>query len=150
MVSELEAQLRRILAEIVSSSAARKIVVAGPGTGKATLFRWLLEARVGPRDGRLVLTFITNLRAELDGALGELARVFTFHGYCRQLLHHRPELRPGLSESFRYYPPLPSLIASDWAVARGLPTPKFVGLMRRLEPGAATAFSLELLRCRQL
>jgi len=143
MAPELEAQLRRILEEIVNSGAVRKIVVAGPGTGKTTLFRRLLEARVGPRDGRLVLTFINNLRAELEEALGELARVFTFHGYCRQLLHRRSELRPGLSEGFRYYPPLPSLIVSDWAVARGRPTPTFVGLMRRLEPGAATAFSLE-------
>ncbi len=89
------------------------------------------------------ITFINNLRAELDEALGELARVFTFHGYCRRRLHRTPELRTGLTEGFRYYPPLPSLIESDWAIARGRPAPKFVGLMRRLEPGAATAFSLE-------
>ena len=143
MVSELEAQLRRILEGIVESGAARKIVVAGPGTGKTMLFRRLLAAREGPRDGHLVLTFINNLRAELEEALGELARVLTFHGYCRQLLHRRLELRSGLTESFRYYPPLPSLIASDWTIARGRPTPKFVDLMRRLEHGPATAFSLE-------
>ena len=143
MMPDLEAALRSILEEIVGSDAARKIVVAGPGTGKTTLFRRLLEAGEGPRDGRLVLTFINNLRAELDEALGELARVFTFHGYCRRLLHRSPELRAGLTEGFRYYPPLPTLIESDWSAARGRPVPKLVGLMRRLEPGAATAFSLE-------
>ncbi len=143
MVPEHQARLRRILEEIVTSDAARKIVVAGPGTGKTTLFRRLLEARVGPRDGRLVLTFITNLRAELEEALGDRARVLTFHGYCRQLLHRQADIRAGLSDSFRYYPPLPSLIASDWVIGRGRPTPAFVSLMRRFEPGAATAFSLE-------
>src|SRR6266446_8000047 len=106
MVPELEAQLRRILEEIVNSGAARKIVVAGPGTGKTTLFRRLLEARIGPRDGRLVLTFINNLRAELQEALGERARVFTFHGYCRRLVHRSAALRAGLTDGFRYYPPL--------------------------------------------
>lgn len=138
-----EAQLRRILDEIVGSDAPRKIVVAGPGTGKTTLFRQLLAQRDGPRDGRLVLTFINNLRTELEEALGALARVFTFHGYCRRLLHRRAELRGGLTEGFRYYPPLPALIEADWAAAHGRPVPKFVGQMRRLEPGTATAFSVE-------
>jgi len=143
VIPELEERLRRILEEIVGSTAARKIVVAGPGTGKTTLFRRLLEHRDGPRDGRLVLTFINSLRAELEEALGALARVFTFHGYCRRLLHSRAELRAGLSEGFRYYPPLPALIEADWAAARGGQVPKFVGLMRRFESGAATAFSIE-------
>ena len=59
MLPELEAQLEQILNSIVSSEAPRKVIVAGPGTGKTTLFRRLLQARDGPRDGRLVLTFIT-------------------------------------------------------------------------------------------
>ncbi len=143
MLAELEAQLQAILEVIVASAAPRKVIVAGPGTGKTMLFRRLLQARDGPRDDRLVLTFINNLKAELDEALGELARVLTFHGYCRHLLHRRPQLRAGLSEGFRYYPPLPFLIESDWAIARGRPVPKFVGLMRRLEPGEATAFYLD-------
>jgi superfamily I DNA/RNA helicase len=143
MLAELEAQLEAILGGIIGSTAPRKVIVAGPGTGKTTLFQRLLQARDGPRDERLVLTFINNLKAELDEALGELARVLTFHGYCRHLLHRRPQLRAGLSEGFRYYPPLPSLIESDWEIARGQPVPKFVGLMRRLEPGDATAFYLQ-------
>lgn len=143
MLPELEARLQHILDGIVASNARRKVIVAGPGTGKTALFRRLLEAHDGPRDGRLVLTFINNLRAELNEALGELARVLTFHGYCRHLLHLRPRLREGLGADFRYYPPLPTIVESDWASSRGGQVPKFVGLMRRLEAGDATAFYLQ-------
>ncbi len=143
MSPDIESQLQALIDGIVRSAASRKVVVAGPGTGKTTLFRRLLEVREGQRDERLVLTFINNLRAELDEALGELARVLTFHGYCNHLLHLRPQLRVGLSDAFHYYPALPSLIGSDWAIIRGRPVPKFVALMRLLEPGDATTFYLE-------
>jgi superfamily I DNA/RNA helicase len=143
MPTEIETQFQAIVDGIVGSQAPRKVIVAGPGTGKTTLFRKILQVRDHPRDNRLILTFINNLKVELDEALGELARVLTFHGYCRHLLHSRPQLRIGLSETFHYYPPLPSLIESDWSISRGLPVPKLIGLMRRLEPGDATDFFLE-------
>ena len=49
-------------------------VEAVAGTGKTTLFRRLLEARDGPRDGRLVLTFINNLRGRPRGGARRRAR----------------------------------------------------------------------------
>ena len=139
----LEAQVEEILTEIIGSAAPRKVIVAGPGTGKTTLFRRFLQARDGLRDERLVLTFINNLKAELDEAFGQLARVLTFHGYCRHLLHRRPRMRAGLSENFHYFPPLPSLIGSDWAVTRSVSVPQFVGQMRRLELGEEADFYLQ-------
>jgi broad-specificity NMP kinase len=41
-------------------------VVAGPGTGKTTLFKKLLESSAGDKKSRLTLTLITNLKAELE------------------------------------------------------------------------------------
>jgi len=46
MLPELEAQLEQILDSIVSSEAPRKVIDAGPGTGKTTLFRRLLQATI--------------------------------------------------------------------------------------------------------
>jgi hypothetical protein len=143
MPTEHETRLQAVIDEIVASQAPRRVIVAGPGTGKTTLFRRILQVGDSPRDDRLVLTFINNLKAELDEALGELAQVLTFHAYCRRLLHSRSQLRAGLSEAFHYYPPLPSLIESDWEISHGRPVPKVVSLMQRLEPGDATNFYME-------
>ena len=48
--------------EILSSASQKKLIVAGPGAGKTTLFKMLLERSPGDQSERLVLTFITNLR----------------------------------------------------------------------------------------
>lgn len=140
MCTDLEAQLQALIDGIVQSNSSRKVVVAGPGTGKTTLFRKLLESRSSSREEHLILTFINNLKAELDETLGELACVRTFHGYCRHLLHHQAQVRAGLSDAFIYYPALPSLIESDWKICRSQPLPRFVKLMRQLEPGDGTNF----------
>lgn len=136
MWTDLEAQLQALIDGIVLSNSFRKVVVAGPGTGKTTLFRKLLESRTSSCDEHLVLTFINNLKAELDEALGELACVWTFHGYCCHLLHRQARVRAGLSESFRSYPALPSLIKSHWEMGLSQPVPKFANLMRQLELGS--------------
>ena len=54
-----------------ASKARKKLVVAGPGAGKTTLFRKLLDSADGTADQRLVLTFINNLKADLEGSLGD-------------------------------------------------------------------------------
>jgi hypothetical protein len=58
---------------VVVSPAAKRLVVAGPGTGKTTLFKQLLQADGGPADKSVVLTFINNLADELRRDLGTLA-----------------------------------------------------------------------------
>jgi hypothetical protein len=104
--------------EILSSASQKKLIVAGPGAGKTTLFKMLLERSPGDQSERLVLTFITNLRDDLEKDLGELAKVFTLHGYCQSLLHKpaNSKLRDGLTSSFRCLPGLASLIKKDWSI----------------------------------
>jgi superfamily I DNA/RNA helicase len=141
MFEELEVELRTATDAILNSPAAKKVVVAGPGTGKTYLFRKILE-RFDDQD-TLVLTFINNLKNDLERDLGELAHVFTFHGYCRHLLHKHPSLRLGLSDHFEYFPPLVLLVKRDWEILKGTEAPPFDGLMRDLVLPDITNFYLE-------
>lgn len=93
---------------IVQSTALYKIIVAGPGTGKSFTFKALLETKNGQN---LALTFINNLASELQKDLGELAESYTFHGYCKKLLHRISV--DGIDTDFHYFPKLPILVALD-------------------------------------
>jgi len=55
---ELEAAIERIL----KSTSRKKLVVAGPGTGKSSLFKQMLRLAGGSLEDRLVLTFMTLLQ----------------------------------------------------------------------------------------
>jgi superfamily I DNA/RNA helicase len=84
--NNVERELNDAVDRTLACESHKKLVVAGPGAGKTTLFRKLLDkADGGPRQ-RLVLTFINNLKADLDRSLGDAAEVFTLHGYCQHLL----------------------------------------------------------------
>lgn len=128
---------------IIKSGSNKRLVIAGPGTGKTYLFRRILEANPGDRNRRLILTFINNLADELERELGHLSRVYTFHAYCHLLLRRQMGLRGDLLERFRYFPKLVRLIKSDWEATRGSEAPLFVTLMRNVERGAALDFYLE-------
>lgn len=143
MPANFEEELRQAVDRVISSTSRKKLVVAGPGTGKTTLFRKLLEHVNGDNDAKLVLTFLNNLKKELDEKLSDLGAVFTFHGYCHMLLRRHGELREGLTKDFHYFPGLASLIKSDWELAHGTSAPRFVGLMRDLHDGAETKFYLD-------
>jgi superfamily I DNA/RNA helicase len=99
---------------IVESSAAKKVVIAGPGTGKTYNFRRALE-QVGGKG--LALTFIRALRAQLEKDLGDLGQVNTLHGYCKHLAHAVGI--KGLTQKFDYYPPLLLLVAQDLHLLTG-------------------------------
>lgn len=135
-------ELERATQRVLDSAARRKLIVAGPGTGKTTLFKKLLEATGGYAKQRLVLTFINNLKNDLERDLGHLASVFTLHGYCQAVLHKRHEVRGALTTGFRCIPGLASVIKSDWTYIKGGEAPHFVHLMRNLEPGPETDFYL--------
>jgi len=140
---DFEEELRRAVNRILASGAPKKLIVAGPGTGKTTLFRKLLEqTRSGDRNN-LVLTFINNLKDELHEKLSDIAQVSTFHGYCHFLLRRDPYLRTGLSDEFHYFPSLASLIKTDWELLHGGEAPRFVGAMRALEEGPHTEFYIK-------
>ena len=117
---------------MVASTADKRLVVAGPGTGKTTLFKQLLHAKQSPVDRNLVLTFINNLVTELRRDLGDLALVFTFHSFCHRLLRQSAILRSPLPKDFHYLPKLPHVINEDWSIGTGTALPKFVSMMRTL------------------
>lgn len=133
MANDVERELREAVGRILASKSRKKLVVAGPGAGKTTLFRELLDQAAGASERRLVLTFINNLKIDLERSLSNAAKVFTLHGYCQYLLRRHEALRSGLSADFRCYPGLASLIKKDWEWLRKSEAPKFVDLMRDLD-----------------
>lgn len=127
-----EAELTAAIEAVLNSSSDKKLVIAGPGTGKTTLFKRLLELAPGEPDQRIVLTFINNLKDDLEDDLGGLAQVFTLHSYCLGLLYRDPALRGSLSLDFRCCPGLASLIEEDWEFIKQGDAPQFIGEMRSL------------------
>jgi hypothetical protein len=143
MPTHHEDALRAATDAILESEEPRRLVVAGPGAGKTYLFRESLHRLTGEREQRLVLTFINNLKNDLERDLGTLAQVFTFHGFCRSLLHRSAPIRGALTEHFHYFPQLPSLIKSDWELTHDEAAPHFVGMMRTLSITEAFDFYLQ-------
>lgn len=99
---------KKYLDQIVSSSAPKKLIVAGPGTGKSFTFKTLLAEKPG---ANLALTFIKALHLELARTLEGLADSYTFHGFSKKLLHEMPT--EGITTGVSYYPPLIILLADD-------------------------------------
>ena len=110
-----EAGRAAALADILGSSAPKKLIVAGPGTGKSFTFKKVLET--APGGPKLALTFINALAADLGENLGSLAETYTFHGYCRRMLHTTPTA--GISMGVDYYPQLLQIQAADQTVLSG-------------------------------
>src|ERR1700674_3174326 len=119
MPNDVEKQLKDAIDKILGSKSLKKLIVAGPGAGKTTLFKLLLESTPGDEKSRLVLTFINNLKDDLEPDLSGLATVFTLHGYCQSLLRRNAGLRDGLTGSFRCLPGMASLIKKDWKYLLG-------------------------------
>ena len=121
----MEDQLRQLIEQrtaasdaIVNSPATKRLIVSGPGTGKSFTFRRSLAKAIQEAGGGkgLALTFIRNLVADLEKDLGDLADVFTFHGYCKHLMHSHDVA--GLSDG-DYYPPLLELVVGDVLIVDG-------------------------------
>jgi len=94
---------------ILNSTFKKKLIIAGPGTGKTYIFKTLLK-KIKNDSGEvgLALTFIKNLIADLKVDLEGVADVFTFHGFCKsKLLTFR-------SDDFEYFPDLLKIIEQDF------------------------------------
>src|SRR6266446_5065304 len=76
MPDDVKRALDEAIERILASKSPKKLVVAGPGAGKTTLFRKLLDGSASSADHRLVLTFINNLKADLEGSKLERSRDF--------------------------------------------------------------------------
>lgn len=137
-----EIELKAITDEILASNSPRKLVVGGPGTGKTFLFGKLLEAAPGISNQRIILTFINNLKDDLEKDLGHLAGVHTLHSYCLSLLRRDGRFRVGISQQFHCFPGLASLICDDWEYIEGSESPHFVSEMRDLIPDNHLGFYL--------
>jgi superfamily I DNA/RNA helicase len=75
------------LDEIINSDHRRKLIVAGPGTGKT--FTFGEGFKKSKENNNLALTFIRKLVEDMGKELGDHAEVKTFHAYCKKLLHER-------------------------------------------------------------
>jgi len=102
-------------ADIRASKAPKKLIVAGPGTGKSFMFGLLLQDIPKDRPS-LVFTLINNLVDELTRDVAKLENdqitVNTLHGYCKEMLHKENAL-DGINSNFEYFPPLPLLVQAD-------------------------------------
>jgi hypothetical protein len=98
---------RHTALSIISCVADKRLIVSGPGTGKTFTFQEALKA-TGAKG--LALTFIRNLVTDLTDSLDELADVYSFHGFCKHLMHQHDVA--GLNDG-DYYPPLFLLLVHD-------------------------------------
>jgi superfamily I DNA/RNA helicase len=95
---------------VVHSDSRKKLVVAGPGTGKTFLFKTVLQGK----GQTLTLTFVNALVEDLSRDLFCLSDVKTLHSYARA------QLGKATRQSIRVYPRLSTVIRQDAGVLLGV------------------------------
>jgi superfamily I DNA/RNA helicase len=111
LLKKQESERTKSTTKILDSTHPRKVIVSGPGTGKTFTFKEVLKGKSGDC---LALTFINNLARKLGEELGELAKVCTFHSFCKEILHKIP--KEDLSDHFILFPHLEAVIRSDMLI----------------------------------
>lgn len=108
--SHKEAQLARdeSTKNILTATGDKKVVVAGPGTGKTFLFKEFFATTDGTN--KLTLTFINALVEDLSLELRGISEVRTLHGYA---LGNLPE------GQVKVFPDLHAIIRDDGTVLLG-------------------------------
>ena len=109
---EKHAQERTALTDaILNSDASKKLILAGPGTGKSFLFQQICKENVGEGEAKiLALSFINELVDDLSRDLHQLAEVKTLHSFALGRI-------PGDKNVFLE---LGSVIERDYAIAFGV------------------------------
>jgi hypothetical protein len=94
--------------KILTSNHPRKVVVAGPGTGKSFLFEQAIRKELASGKKRfLAITFIGKLGDALADDLAGLAETTTLHGFARKfVLDNCPA-------GWEYYPEIADIIRED-------------------------------------
>lgn len=111
LLKKQEVERTASTAKILNSVHRRKVIVSGPGTGKTFTLKGVLKTKSGDC---LALTFINNLARKLKEELGDLAKVCTFHSFCKEMLHNIP--KEDLSDQFILFPHLEAVIKSDMLI----------------------------------
>lgn len=93
--------------DILNSKEKKKVIVAGPGTGKTHLFQKLLKTK---SKNSLTLTFVNALIDDLSLSLLNLSEVRTLHGYALKVLGE---------EGIKLFPKLPKIIEEDAKILTG-------------------------------
>lgn len=104
IIAAQKAEREKLLNDILTSKAPRKIIVSGAGTGKTYTFSEVLK--LNPKGANIAMTFIRLLRNDMDSSLGAYAEVRTFHEFCKKILHER-------KGGFFLYPNLTDIIRED-------------------------------------
>ena len=94
-----------LLQKILDSEAEKKIIVAGPGTGKTFTFQQILIRAESNKN--LVMTFIRRLVNDMDEKLSDYADVKTFHEFAISRLY------PIIGSRYKLVPFLTKLIKTD-------------------------------------
>lgn len=94
--------------EILNSPSKKKIVVAGPGTGKTYLFKEILKNK----KKTLTLTFVNSLVEDLSLELYGLSDVKTLHSFARSALG-------GTAKDIKIFPKLSEVIKEDGNILLG-------------------------------
>ena len=112
---DLLASLNEQQAEAVRQIAGPILILAGAGSGKTkaltTKIAYLLEKGVKPWN-ILAITFTNKaakeMRQRVDALVGPSAKdvwLYTFHGFCNQLLRREIGHLPGYTTAFSIYDP---------------------------------------------
>ncbi len=99
----IKRERQKYVDRILQSPSAKKIVVAGPGTGKTYLFKMILEGK----KNTLTLTFVNALVEDLSLELCGISDVKTLHGYARGVL------KTAKTKDINIFPKLSRVIKED-------------------------------------
>lgn len=94
---------------ILHSTSSRKIVVAGPGTGKTHLFKTILEGK----NQTLTLTFVNSLVEDLSLDLCGISVVKTLHGFALGVM------KKATGKNIKLFPKLGHVIREDASILLG-------------------------------